>query len=88
MYPVMNPSIDFLKKTLLDVLSRLHQTGFNVLIVIATNNVTNRKIYRLLTRKTDEGLEHDPIMKHPYDPDGQLILRFSFFVLIFESCPI
>ena len=56
------------------------QTGFHVLIVIATNNVTNRKIYRLLTRKTDEGLEHDPIMKHPYDPDGQLILRYHPYI--------
>ena len=75
MYPVMNPSIEFLKKALLEVLSRLHQAGFQVLIVIGTNNVTNRKIYRLLTRKTDEGLENEPLMKHPCDPNAQLIFR-------------
>ena len=76
MYPVMNPSIEFLKKTLLEVLNRLHQAQFQVQIVIANNNMTNRKIYRLLSKKNDEGLEHDPIMKHPCDPQqSQLILR-------------
>lgn len=76
-YPVLNASIDFLKQTLLEVLSSLHQAGFQVLNVISNNSITNRKIYRLMTRKTDDGLENDPVMKHPYDPSLNLILTFD-----------
>ena len=76
-YPVLNPSIDFLKQTLLEVLSRLHQAGFQVLNVICNNTITNRKIYRLMTRKTDDGLENDPIMKHPCDTNTNLILSYD-----------
>ncbi len=43
-YPVMNPSIEFLKKCLLDTLGILHQTGFQVLITIAASNTSNRKV--------------------------------------------
>ena len=39
--------------------------------------MTNRKIFRLLTRKTDESLEAEPVVKHPYDPNGQLILSYD-----------
>ena len=46
MYPVMNPSIDFLKKTLLQALHWLDQAEFKVQIVIANNTMTYRKIYR------------------------------------------
>ena len=48
MYPVMNPSIDFLKKTLLQALHWLDQAEFKVQIVIANNTMTYRKIYRLV----------------------------------------
>lgn len=108
MYPVMNPSIDFLKKTLLQALHWLDQAEFKVQIVIANNTMTYRKIYRyasihffreilfftyrysiffceirLLSKKNDEGLENDPIMKHPCDPDNsQLILSYDPIGLI------
>ena len=77
MFPVMNPSIEFMKKTLLEVLSRLHQAGFQVLIVIGASSITNKKIYKLLTRKNDEHLENDPVIKHPCDQDSDLILSFD-----------
>lgn len=76
-YPVLNPSLEYLKKTLIDILSGLHQAGFQVVIITTGNNVINRKIYRMLTRKTDENLEIHPIIKHPCDPNGQLILSFD-----------
>ena len=108
MYPVMNPSIDFLKKTLLQALHWLDQAEFKVQILIANNTMTYRKIYRyarcihfsvksfflhigihlfceirLLSKKNDEGLENDPIMKHPCDPDNsQLILSYDPIGLI------
>ena len=38
---------------------------------------------RLLSKKNDEGLENDPIMKHPCDPDNsQLILSYDPIGLI------
>ena len=76
-YPVLNASIEYLKQTLLDVLTRLHQAGFQVLITICNNTITNRKIYRLLTRKTDDGLENDPVMKHLCHSNSNLILSFD-----------
>jgi hypothetical protein len=77
MYPVVNASIEFLKKSLLEVLSALHQSGFQVLVCICANNITNRKIYRFLSKKTDEGLENEPVIRHPCDPNGQLILSYD-----------
>ena len=74
----MNPSIEFLKKTLIEVLSRLHQARFQVQIIITSNNMTNRKIFRLLSKKNDESLEQDPVIKHPCDPDNStLILSYD-----------
>lgn len=71
--PVINMTSEQLKSFIADVLNMLERIGFQVISLIADNNIINRKAYELMTpNKTLQ-----PSILHPLDSSRRLFFMFD-----------
>jgi len=73
-HPVHNLDSQFLQLCFLQAINLVMKSGFRPILAVCDNHTVNRKMYRNISRRTDDELMFNPVIVNPYNSSEKIIL--------------